>query len=133
LDELEGKDLSNKACIENKHGDQLGLLSICPWPASPSPYIKVARSQGTGRVRYILQYVYTTWTHTLTMNILGPSLTDLRGTQVMRSISYTLVSSPQDSTRIVWVESQIIISLTSSSPCTQLNNFHYIISQGVFD
>jgi hypothetical protein len=28
-DELEGKDLSNKACIENKRGGQLGLLSIC--------------------------------------------------------------------------------------------------------
>jgi hypothetical protein len=29
-DELEGKDQSNKACIENKRGGKLGLLSICP-------------------------------------------------------------------------------------------------------
>jgi hypothetical protein len=31
----------------------------------------------------------------------GPSLTDLRGTQVTNSIIYTLVSSPRDFTRIV--------------------------------
>jgi hypothetical protein len=35
------------------------------------------------------------------MTKLGPSLTGLRGTQVTGSISYTLVSSPRDSTRIV--------------------------------
>jgi hypothetical protein len=29
-DELEGKDQSNEACIENKRGDELGLISICP-------------------------------------------------------------------------------------------------------
>jgi hypothetical protein len=29
-DEIKGKDQSKKACIENKHGGQLGLLSICP-------------------------------------------------------------------------------------------------------
>jgi hypothetical protein len=29
-DELEGKDQSNKAFIENKHGGQLGLLSTYP-------------------------------------------------------------------------------------------------------
>jgi hypothetical protein len=38
-DELEGKDQSNEACIENKHDGELVLLSICPWPASPGPYI----------------------------------------------------------------------------------------------
>jgi hypothetical protein len=38
-DELEGKDQSNEACIENKYGGELGLISICPWPASPGPYI----------------------------------------------------------------------------------------------
>jgi hypothetical protein len=38
-DELKGKDQSNEACIENKRGDELGLISICPWPASPGPYI----------------------------------------------------------------------------------------------
>jgi hypothetical protein len=29
-DELKGKDQSNKACIENKRGGQLGLISIYP-------------------------------------------------------------------------------------------------------
>jgi hypothetical protein len=32
-----------------------------------------------------------TWTRALTMNILGPSLMGLRGTQVTGAISYTLV------------------------------------------
>jgi hypothetical protein len=27
------------ACIENKRGTELGLISIYPWPASPGPYI----------------------------------------------------------------------------------------------
>jgi hypothetical protein len=35
------------------------------------------------------------------MITLGPILMGLRGTQVMGSIIYTLVSSPWDSTRIV--------------------------------
>jgi hypothetical protein len=35
------------------------------------------------------------------MTILGPKLMGLRGTQITGSISYTLVSSPRDSTRIV--------------------------------
>jgi hypothetical protein len=30
---------SNKVCIESKRGDELGLLSICPSPSSPGPYI----------------------------------------------------------------------------------------------
>jgi hypothetical protein len=30
-----------------------------------------------------------------TMSMLGPSLTGLRGTKIMGSISYTLVSSPK--------------------------------------
>jgi hypothetical protein len=30
---------SNKVCIESKHGDELGLLSICSSPSSPGPYI----------------------------------------------------------------------------------------------
>jgi hypothetical protein len=34
------------------------------------------------------------------MITIGPSLTGLRGTQLAGSISYTLVSSPWDSTRI---------------------------------
>jgi hypothetical protein len=79
-------------CIESKHGGELGLLSICPSPSSPSPYILVARSQGTGGVRYILQHWYTTLTHILTRITLGPSLMGLRGTQVTCSIIYTLVT-----------------------------------------
>jgi hypothetical protein len=38
-DELKGKDQSNKVYIENKRGTELGSISICPWPASPGPYI----------------------------------------------------------------------------------------------
>jgi hypothetical protein len=30
---------SNKVCIESKRGDELNLLSICPSPSSPGPYI----------------------------------------------------------------------------------------------
>jgi hypothetical protein len=30
---------SNKVYIESKHGDELGLLSICLSPSSPGPYI----------------------------------------------------------------------------------------------
>jgi hypothetical protein len=30
---------SNKVCIENKLGSELGLLSICPLPSSLGPYI----------------------------------------------------------------------------------------------
>jgi hypothetical protein len=30
---------SNKVCIESKRGDELSLLSICPSPSSPGPYI----------------------------------------------------------------------------------------------
>jgi hypothetical protein len=34
-------------CIKSKHGGELGLLSICPSPSSPGPYILVARSVTT--------------------------------------------------------------------------------------
>jgi hypothetical protein len=30
---------SNKVYINSKRGDELGLLSICPSPSSPGPYI----------------------------------------------------------------------------------------------
>jgi hypothetical protein len=78
-------------CIESKRGGELGLLSICPSPFSPGPYIYVTRSQGMGGVRYILQHRYTTRTRILTRITLGLSLTGLRGTQVTGSIIYTLV------------------------------------------
>jgi hypothetical protein len=77
-------------------------------------YIYVARSQGTGRVQYILQCPYTTLTRILTMTIIGPNLMGLRGTQITGSISYTLVSSPRDSTRIVdssWISNLYIFDL----------------------
>jgi hypothetical protein len=90
-----------KACIENKRGIELGSISICPWPASPGPYIYVATSQETGRVQYKLQHPYMIQTRILTMTMPGPGLMGLRGTQIMGSISYTLVSSPRDSTRII--------------------------------
>jgi hypothetical protein len=38
-DELEGKDQSNKTCIESKRGIKLGSISIYPWLASLGPYI----------------------------------------------------------------------------------------------
>jgi hypothetical protein len=41
---------SNKVCVESKRKSKLSLLSICPLPSSPGPYIQVARSQGTGGV-----------------------------------------------------------------------------------
>jgi hypothetical protein len=37
----------------------------------------------------------------LTISMLGPILAGLRGTKITGFISYTLVSSPRDSTRIV--------------------------------
>jgi hypothetical protein len=52
----------------------------------------VARSQGSGRVRYRLQYRHTVRTHILTSITIGPSLTGLRGTQLTGSIIYTLAS-----------------------------------------
>jgi hypothetical protein len=67
------------------------LAPIYRWPGLKEP---------VGSDTYY-KYLYTTWAHNLTMNILAPSLTGLRGTQVTGSISYTLVSSPRDSTRIV--------------------------------
>jgi hypothetical protein len=72
------------------------------------------------------------------MITLGLSLTGLRGTQVTGSIIYTLVSSPQDSTRIV--DSGLISDLHIFDLINlrllllfilKINNFHYIISQGV--
>jgi hypothetical protein len=52
----------------------------------------VARSQGSGGIRYRLQYRHTTWTRISTSVTIGPSLTGLRGTQLTDSIIYTLVS-----------------------------------------
>jgi hypothetical protein len=51
----------------------------------------VARSRGSGRVRYRLQYRHTVRTHISTSITIGPSLTGLRGTQLTGSIIYTLV------------------------------------------
>jgi hypothetical protein len=55
-----------------------------------------------------------TWTRILINIIIGPSLTGLRGTQLMDSIIYTLVSSPRDSTRIAdsgWISDLQIFDL----------------------
>jgi hypothetical protein len=74
----------------------------------------MARSQGTGGIRYVLQYQHTTWTRILTWITLGPSLTGLRSTQLTGSIIYTLVSSPRDSTRIAdsgWISDLQIFDL----------------------
>jgi hypothetical protein len=50
------------------------------------------QGQGTDRVQYKLQHPYTIQTHISTMTTPGPGLTGLRGTQIMGSISYTLVN-----------------------------------------
>jgi hypothetical protein len=102
----------------------------------------VVRSRGSGGIRHRLQYRHTTWTRISTSITIGPSLTGLRGTQLTGSIIYTLVSSPQDSTRIAdsgWISDlqffdlintcllQILKSLSWSFDLS----FCYDISQGV--
>jgi hypothetical protein len=77
-------------------GVEPGLLSICPTPSPPGPFIKVARSQGSGGIRYRLQYRYTTRTRISTNITIGPSLTGIRGTQLTGSIIYTLVKSSHE-------------------------------------
>jgi hypothetical protein len=52
----------------------------------------MARSRGSGRVRYRLQYRHTVRTRILTIITIGPNLTGLRGTRQTGSINYTLVS-----------------------------------------
>jgi hypothetical protein len=93
-DELEGKVSRNKCISKVNLGVEPGLLSIWPAPSPPGPYILVARSRGSGRVRYRLQYRHTVRTRISTIITIGPSLTGLRGTQLTGSISYTLVNSP---------------------------------------
>jgi hypothetical protein len=102
----------------------------------------VARSQGSGGIRYRLQYRYTTWTHISTSITIGPSLTGLRGTQLSGSIIYTLVSSPRDSTGITdsgWISDLQIFDLINfwlllifkSSTWSFDLSLYYDISQGV--
>jgi hypothetical protein len=77
----------------------------------------MARSQGLGGIRYRLQYRDTTWTRISTNITTGPGLTGLRGTQLMGSIIYTLVSSPRDSTRIAdsgWISDLQIFDLINT-------------------
>jgi hypothetical protein len=72
-------------------GVEPGLLSICPTPSPPGPYILMARSRGSGGIRHRLQYRHTVRTRISTSITIGPSLTGLRGTQLTGSIIYTLV------------------------------------------
>jgi hypothetical protein len=129
-------------CIESKCGCKPGLLSIYTSPSSPGPYISVARSQGSGGIRYRLQYRHTTWTRILTSTTTGPSLTGLRGTQLTGSTIYTLVSSPRDSTRIAdsgWISDLQIFDLINtwllhifkSSTWSFDLSFYDNVSQGV--
>jgi hypothetical protein len=73
---------------------------------------------------------------------IGPNYTGLRGTQLMGSIIYTLVSSPWDSTRIVdsgWISNLQIFDLISSLTSSYFQifdlvfrlYFHDNFSQGV--
>jgi hypothetical protein len=101
----------------------------------------VARSQGSGGIRYRLQYRHITWTRISTSITIGPSLTGLRGTQLTGSIIYTLVNSPRDSTRIAdsgWISdlqffdlinTWLLLILKSSTWSFDLS-FLYNISQG---
>jgi hypothetical protein len=52
----------------------------------------VARSRGSGRVQYRLQISTYGNNSYSTIITIGPSITGLRGTQLMGSINYTLVS-----------------------------------------
>jgi hypothetical protein len=98
-------------CIEKKHGIR-SSISMCPWLASPGPYLLVARSPGSGRVRYklvihdVLQYSFYIRLQLYFSLYLGPMFlwastqTDLRGTNVMGLGWHTLISSPRDS---IWI------------------------------
>jgi hypothetical protein len=102
----------------------------------------MARSRGSGGIRYRLQYRHTTWTRISTSITTGPSLTGLRGNQLMGSIIYTLVSSPRDSTRIAdsgrisdlqffdLINTWLLQILKSSTWSFDLS-FYHDISQGV--
>jgi hypothetical protein len=54
----------------------------------------MARSRGSGGIRYRLQYWHMVRTRISIIITIGPSLTGLRGTQLAGSISYTLVTDP---------------------------------------
>jgi hypothetical protein len=99
----------------------------------------MARSRGSGGIRYRLQYRHTTRTRISTSIIVGPSLTGLRGTQLTGSIIYTLVSSPRDSTRIAdsgWISNLWLDQYLTSSDLQIFDLvfrliFYYNVSQGV--
>jgi hypothetical protein len=102
----------------------------------------MAKSQGSGGIRYRLQYRHTIWTRILTSITVRPNLTGLRGTQLTGSIIYTLVSSPRDSTRIAdsgWISDLQLFNLINtwllqifkSSTWSFDFIFYYNVSQGV--
>jgi hypothetical protein len=61
-------------------------------PLAKGGALQVARSQGTGGIRYVLQYRYTTRTRISTWITLEPNVAGLRGTQLAGSVIYTLVT-----------------------------------------
>jgi hypothetical protein len=89
------------ACIENKRGTQLaqsqsvpGLPLLAPiyrWPGLKDP-VGFNKNYSI-RIRYQLIYRLCLW--------LDLSIAGLRGTKITSSISYTPISSPRNSTRIV--------------------------------
>jgi hypothetical protein len=91
-DVLEGKVSRNRYVSIVNLGVQPGLVSIWPTPSPPGPYIQMARSRGSGRVRYRLQYRHTVRTCISTIITIWPSLMGLRGTQHTGTINYTLVN-----------------------------------------
>jgi hypothetical protein len=86
-----------------------------------------------------LQYRHTVRTRISTSITIGPSLTGLRGTQLMGSIIYTLISSPWDSTRIAdlgWISNLLNLWLGHFFDFFISSNLRiclstYNISQGV--
>jgi hypothetical protein len=95
----------NYACIENKRSTQLAqsqsvpgrslLAPIYRWPGLKDP--TGFNTNYSVRIRYQLVFRLCL--------MIGPILMGLRGTKITGSISYTLVSSPRDSTRTRIVDS----------------------------
>jgi hypothetical protein len=85
----------------------IGSISIYPWPASPGPYIvgQVSRIW-SGSIK-ITMFVYDIMSYFNYITMIGHNShwtitqTGPRGTKIMGLNSYTVVSSPRDSTRIV--------------------------------
>jgi hypothetical protein len=107
---------------------------MCPWLASPGPYLLVAKSQGTGRVLYRLavydglhigfhiQIQYTS-TSILGLCFYGPLSEYTSGVPILwASVVIPLSVAPEILFESqIWVESQIFKSLTCIQSSTEIN------------